>query len=403
MYVSRALRPVLDHALASFPCVLVTGPRQSGKTTFLRNEAGERFAYLSLDDPLERSFATTDPVGFLDRFAGRPVVLDEIQHTPALLPYVKMRIDASPQQAGRWLLTSSQQFELMRNVSESLAGRVAILELLPFSRLEHPHATLEEAVWLGGYPVPALHADRRDLWVSGYLRTYLERDLRQLQNVHDLHTFERFLELCAARHGQTFGRAALAREIGISEPTVKAWGDILQASYVSYLLRPFYQNYGKRVVKTPKLYFRDPALACALTRQPSGAAAIAGPMGGALLEGWVVGEAVKVFAVAGRKADIFFWRSHDGLEIDLIVQVGRRLQPVEVKLTATPTVGHIAALEKFKALAGEDVRREGWVVCRVAEERALPGGNVAVPWHGFAHKLHQLLELNGEDSPHFSP
>jgi len=391
MYLPRALRPVLEHALASFPCVLVTGPRQSGKTTFLRQEAGEGFAYLSLDDPLERSFAATDPVGFLDRFHDRRLVLDEIQYAPDLLPYVKMRIDADPQRLGRWLLTGSQQFELMKNVTESLAGRVAILELLPFSRLEHDDATLEAAIWLGGYPVPALYPDRRDLWMSGYLRTYLERDLRQLQNVHDLHLFERFLELCAARHGQVFTRAALAREVGISEPTVKAWGDLLQASYVAYLLRPFYRNYGKRVVKTPKLYLLDPGLTCALTRQPSGEAALAGPMGGALLEGWVVAEAVKVFATAGRRADIYYWRSHDGMEVDLIIQVGRRFLPVEVKLTATPTVGHTASLERFKALAGGEATEEGWVVCRVAEPRGLPRGNVALPWHAFSRKLHRLL------------
>ncbi|RMF86458.1 MAG: ATP-binding protein, partial [Nitrospirae bacterium] len=345
MYVPRALRPVLERALASFPCVLVTGPRQSGKTTFLRREVGEGFAYLTLDDPLERGFAASDPAGFLHRFQGRPVVVDEIQYAPGLLPYVKMAIDADPERVGRWLLTGSQQFQLMRHVTESLAGRVAILELLPFSHLEHAAADLEQAVWLGGYPVPALHPDRRDLWMGGYLRTYLERDLRQLQNVHDLHLFERFLELVAARHGQLFNRAALAREVGISQPTAKAWGDLLQASYVAYLLRPFHRNYGKRVVKRPKLYLLDPGLVCTLTRQPSGEAALAGPLGGPLLEGWVVAEAVKLFANLGRRPDLYFWRSHDGLEVDLLVGVAGRLLPVEVKLTATPTPRHTAPLD----------------------------------------------------------
>jgi predicted AAA+ superfamily ATPase len=302
MYLQRQLRTTLLHSLASFPAVLVTGPRQSGKTTFLRHELGATADYVSFDDPLESSFAHADPQGFLQRFAERPVILDEIQYVPDLLPYLKLRIDAAPERLGHWLLTGSQQFELMRNVSESLAGRIAVLELLPFDLIEQPQASLEAALWLGGYPIPALFPERRDLWVRSYIRTYLERDVRQLKNITDLHAFEHFVALCAARHGQVFHKAELARECGISQPTVAAWAGVLEASYVTTLLPPYHRNFGKRLVKTPKLYFLDSAIVATLSRQPDAAAVLAGPMGGAMLEGWVVSEACTVYASLGRKS-----------------------------------------------------------------------------------------------------
>ena len=391
-YLERQLAPTLQRALRGFPAVLVTGPRQSGKTTFLRHEAGPDTAYVSFDDPLERDFALSDPSGFLARFGEGPVILDEIQYVPALLSHLKLRIDAAPERLGRWLLTGSQQFGLMRDVSESLAGRVAVLELPPFGQLEHPAPDLETAVWAGGYPVPALYPDRRDLWMSSYLATYLERDVRQVKNIPDLRAFGQFLALAAARHGQEFHKADLARELGISQPTVAGWASVLDASYVIHFLPPYHRNYGKRVVKTPKLYFLDPALACTLTRQPSGAAALAGPLGGALLDGWVVSEAVKVYTALGQKPDIHFWRSHDGLEVDLIVRSVGKLVPVEIKLTATPGVGHVQPIQRFKALAQADGAGRGILVCRVDTPRPLPGDNLALPWSEFPGWLRRGLE-----------
>ncbi len=396
MYLPRALTPTLREALAGFPAVLLTGPRQSGKTTFLREEYGDRYAYVTFDDPLERDFARTDPQGFLDRFAGRPLILDEIQYLPELLPYLKMRIDA-PAAAGldprgRWLLTGSQQFELMRNLTESLAGRVAILDLYPFSALERPPADLAEALWRGGYPVPALYPERRDLWTRSYIRTYLERDVRQVKNIGDLRAFEQFLGLCAARHGQELQKAALARDCGLSQPTIGSWIGVLEASFVVTLLPPYFRNLGKRLVKSPKLYFIDSALVTTLTRQPDGSAALAGPMGGALLEGWVVTEAVKVFAARGRKPDLFYWRSHDGLEVDLLIQIGTRLHLVEIKLTATPTLRHLDPLDRLKSLLGAGAAPEGLLVCTLEEERPLPGGNRALPWRRFPEWLAGILD-----------
>ena len=391
MYVERSLGQTLQQAIRAFPAVLVTGPRQSGKTTLLRHEAADRFAYVTFDDPLERGFARSDPEEFLGRFRDRPVILDEIQYVPELLRYIKIRIDAAPGDTGHWLLTGSQQFELMRDLSESLAGRVAILELYPFSAMEQAPTTLADAIWLGGYPIPALNPERRDLWVRSYIRTYLERDVRQMKNIADLRAFELFLGLCAARHGQELQKAALARECGLSQPTVAAWIGVLEASFVVALLPPYFRNFGKRLIKSPKLYFLDSAIVTTLTRQPNADAALAGPLGGALLEGWVVAEACKAFAARGRKPDIYFWRTHEGLEVDLLAQIGTRLYPVEVKLTATPTMRHVEPLQRLKTLAGAEAAGEGVLVCNTAAERPLPGGNLAIPWHRFPAWIDSLV------------
>lgn len=392
MYLPRLLTTTLKQALKRFPAVLVTGPRQSGKTTFLLHEQGGTAEYVSFDDPLERNFAHADPNGFLDRFGDRPVILDEVQYAPELLPYLKMRIDRTKPRAARWILTGSQQFQLMKNVSESLAGRIAVLELLPFSQLElRKAATLETALWNGGYPDPVLHPAKRELWLRSYVQTYIERDVRQLQNIKDLRIFELFLGLAAAAHGQTFNTATLSRQAGVSLPTVKSWAGILEASYLCYFLPPYFRNYGKRLVKTPKLYFLDPALLCSMTRQPDAKAALSGAAAGALFEGLVVSEAVKAFAMLGRKPDLFFWRSHDGLEVDLIVQVGGKLHPVEIKMTATPTLKHLEPLNTFKALAGKDAGAQGILVCRVPRTTQMSSNDYAMPWNEFPKWLWKKL------------
>jgi len=386
MYVPRLLSSTLNEALKDFPGVLVTGPRQAGKTTFLLNEMGKKCEYVSFDDPLERNFAISDPNGFLKRFSEKPVILDEVQYVPEILPYIKILIDRERQKNGRWLLTGSQQFQLMKNVSESLAGRIAILELLPFSMLEHKKETagkLDSAIWNGGYPEPSLYHEKRDLWVRSYIQTYIERDIRRLQNIKDLRTFEHFIGLSAARHSQTFNTAAISRECGVSLPTVKAWAGILEASYLCAFLPPYFKNYGKRLVKTPKLYFLDSAIVCDVTRQPDAPSTLSGAMGGAIFEGLIVSETLKVFSMKGKKADIYFWRSHDGLEVDMIIRIGAKLYPIEIKLTATPNLKHLEPLTKFKSIARKDAADTGLLVCRIEKISPMPSNNIAVPWHEF--------------------
>jgi predicted AAA+ superfamily ATPase len=391
MYQHRQIASVLRQALMGFPAVLVTGPRQSGKTTLLRHEAGAGVTYVTFDDPLERDFATSDPQGFLSRFDDQCVILDEIQYVPSLLPHIKMRIDHNPVRCGQWLLTGSQQFGLMRDVSESLAGRIAVLELPPFSQVEYPRIKLEDVLWNGSYPIPSLHPERRDLWVNGYIATYLERDVRQIRNIPDLGVFNQFLSLMAARHSQIFNQAEISRAVGVTLPTIKSWVGVLEASYVAHLLQPWFQNYGKRITKTPKCYFYDSTLVNALTRQPNAIAALAGAMGGPLLEGWVITEAAKVFMSLGRIPDLFFWRSHDGLEVDLLISIKGKLHPVEIKLTATPSADHTKPLTRFIELAGHDATEHGTLVCRTEKQRALPGGHTALPWHAFTHWLSEQL------------
>ena len=377
-----------------FPAVVLTGPRQSGKTTFVREALGRDFGYVSLDDPLVRDFAATDPNGFLDRFGTQPLILDEVQHAPGLLPYLKARIDADRGRTGRYVLTGSQQFRVMRDVGESLAGRVAILDLLPFSLLERGVAgevPLAEILWCGLYPEPSLHPVRRDLWLRGYVETYLERDVRQLTAVRDLAAFQTVLQACAALNGQEVNLAALSRRCGVTQPTIKAWLGVLQASYLVHLVPPFHRNFGKRLVKSSKLCFLDPALVSYLTRQPGQEAALAGAQGGALFEGLVVAEALKAFAAAGRRPEVFHWRSREGLEVDLILQIRDRLVPVEVKLTATPAVGHTLPMERFKRAAGSEAASEGILVCRVPRPTPLPHGNLALPWTEFSKLLRAML------------
>jgi predicted AAA+ superfamily ATPase len=369
--------------------VLVTGPRQSGKTTLLRTERPDA-RYVSLDDPIERASAAEDPDGLLDEDPGRTLILDEIQYVPELLPRIKLRVDRDRDRFGRFLLSGSQQFGVMKGVSETLAGRVAILELLPLSLQELPAPDVATAVWLGGYPEPRLAPDKRDLWLRSYIATYVERDVRQLLNITDLRSFEHVVGLLAARHGQLENRAAVARQAGVTQPTVKAWTGVLEASYLVTRLEPFHSNYGKRLNKSPKVYFLDSALVCALTRQPSAEAAVAGAMRGELFEGLVIAEAVKAFAAGGRKPELWFWRSHDELEVDLLVQTPGGVVPVEVKLSATVQPGHYRALERFVQLAGGDVR-PGLVVCRTPERRTLPDGHLALPWQEFPAWLAEQL------------
>lgn len=393
MYLPRHLGNALQDALRLFPAVFLSGPRQSGKTTFLQHELGQSAGYVTFDDPLEREFARNDPEGLLDRFPEQPVILDEVQYVPELLSHIKMRIDRERSRNGRWLLTGSQRFQLMSSISESLAGRVAILELLPFSvrELAAHLPLLPESIWNGFYPEPCLEPRKRDLWTRSYIQTYVERDVRQIKNIQDLQAFESFVTLVAARHAQELNVAALASTVGLSQPTIKSWIGVLEAAYVTVTLAPFFENFGKRIIKSPKLYLVDPALVCSLTRQPSADAALAGAMGGALFEGLVVLEVYKLLANLGRKPELYFWRSHDGLEVDLLIPVGGKLLPVEIKLTATPSAGHIESIERFKRIAQGKCTKEGVLVCRVARDRALPGGNTAIAWQRFPAWLYERL------------
>ena len=357
-YLSRSLEPVLRRAVSEFPATVLTGPRQSGRTTLLRHLFGDRYGYVSLELPDVRASAAEDPRSFMARFPP-PVIYDEVQFAPALLPYVKEWIDDNRGRAGQFLLSGSQNLLLNERITESLPGRAAILHLLPMSWREacgRVHAPLvweaesgtgtgepasPQALWgrflRGGYP--ELVADpARDLhlWHSSYVQTYLERDVRSLRQIGDLGRFRSFLRAVAARTGQLLNLSDIARDLGVAVNTAKAWLSVLEATYQVFIVRPYFANIGKRLVKAPKVYFTDLGTLCHLTGLKDPDHAAAGPLAGPLMEAAVLGEIVRTLTHRGERPEVYFWRTASGVEVDFLVETEGGLIPIEVKTTATP-------------------------------------------------------------------
>jgi predicted AAA+ superfamily ATPase len=346
-----------------FPIVALTGPRQSGKTTLARQAFAE-LPYVNLEDLDTRELALSDPRRFLAHHA-EGAIFDEVQRAPGLMSYLLGVADADTRM-GRFVLTGSQQFGLMDGITQSLAGRVGMLTLLPLANAELAKAevagavrreSLEQRLWRGGFP--ALYAAHRQemqpaQWFAAYVATYIERDVRQALNVGNLLTFQRFVSMCAARSGQLLNLNSLSSDCGISQPTARQWLTVLQASHLVALLAPHHRNFGKRLVKTPKLYFLDSGLLCYLLR-------IAGPddlythaMRGAVFETWVVSEALKHRHNLGLPANLHFWRDNHGLEIDLVFEHASRLHAVECKSGTTYSPSWLQAVRRWRALVGEE-------------------------------------------------
>lgn len=400
MYIDRHLRQAFETANGFFPVLLLTGARQVGKTTFLRHLAEPGRRYVTLDDLELRLLAQDDPKGFLDRFSP-PVLIDEIQHVPSLLSYIKQRVDEcrfqTPEQAhGLYWLTGSQQFELMRGVSESLAGRIGVFELGGLSQSEldgrpnvpfTPCRPLSEGrrpglqalfrrIWQGSYPeVIQASGELRSLFYASYVTTCLERDIRSLANVQDLDRFYRFLLSCAARTGQLVNASELARNAGIGVTTAQSWLTILEASHLIYLLRPYTSCLTSRLVKVPKLYFLDTGLCAHLTHWPTPETLEAGAMAGSLFETWCVSEIVKTYWNAGRHPDnLYFYRDRDQREVDILIETAEGLHPLECKKTATPRLEdarHFRHLDKL----GKPILK-GAILCACDTPVPLPNQNV---------------------------
>lgn len=359
--LTRTITPTLLRLAASFPVLAMTGPRQSGKTTLARAQFGDK-PYVSLEDPIERAFANEDPRGFLARFT-QGAVFDEAQRWPDLFSHLQGIVDAD-RQPGRFILTGSQQLGLLAGITQSLAGRVGMTRLLPLAASEIPavaerRISLDGLLLKGGYPAlhtqPVAPAD----WFASYIATYVERDVRQVLNIQSLPTFQRFLRLCAGRTGQLLNITALAGEAGITANTAKSWLAVLESSDLIHLLPPYFRNFGKRLVKMPKLYFLDTGLACWLLGIRSEDVLALHPLRGALFENWVVSEFIKARYNQGQPADLYFWRDNNGLEADLIFEQDNRLQMVEIKSGQTIT---------------SDTLRAGQRAIRMAEDEAL------TPW-----------------------
>jgi predicted AAA+ superfamily ATPase len=363
--LSRNLSTSLTRLGRQFPVVAITGPRQSGKTTLARWHFSGK-PYVSLEDPVERAFAEEDPRSFLARFVNG-AIFDEAQRWPNLFSHLQGMVDAD-RRPGRFVLTGSQQFGLLAGISQSLAGRVGVTHLLPLAldeisavSLPAGSSVLDAMLLRGGYP--ALHVQDITIgdWFSSYVATYVERDVRQVLQVQDLSAFQRFLRLCAGRVGQLLNLSALGEEAGISHNTARAWLSLLEASYVITLLPPYHRNFGKRLVKTPKLYFFDTGLAAWLLGLRTMEQLALHPMRGALFENFIVGEFFKARFNAGQPADLYFWRDNNGLEADLVFEVGNKLQTVEIKSGATVTGDTIRAGQKSNRFA-PDATLTPWLV-----------------------------------------
>ncbi len=351
MIVERDLAPELLAAAAQAPAVTLTGPRGSGKTTLCRH-LFPTHPYRTLDAPDQRAFAATDPRGFL---AGLPhgAVVDEIQRVPELLSYLQGVIDSDPR-PGRWILVASQDLARLESVTQSLAGRTEVFDLLPLSwneirRFDRRPATLDEAIFAGGYP---RIFDRRldpSRWLRSHVAASVERDARTIVNVRDLATFQRFVELCAGRTARILNYSSLAADCGVSQPTAKAWIGVLEASYVACRLPAFHGPTAKRLVKAPKLLFLDTGLACWLMGIREPRQLIAHPLRGALFETWAITEIMKRRRNRGESRGLSFYRTRGGAEIDLVVdRPGAAPDLVEIKASATPSWALFSGLERAR-------------------------------------------------------
>lgn len=356
--IPRQAKDTLLRLAKGFPILVITGPRQSGKTT-LASTTFPNHKYISLEDLDERAFALEDPRGFLDRFDGEGVILDEVQNVPTLLSYIQTLNDLDPIM-GRIILTGSQQFGLIESVSQSLAGRAGMIQLLPLSLPELSRdkeiANLDEVLFNGLYP--ALYS--RDLdandWYSSYVTTYVERDVRQILQVKDLASFTRFIKLCAARTGQLLNISSLASDAGISQTTARQWLSVLEASYVLFLLQPYHKNYGKRLTKSPKLYFYDTGLAAYLLGISSLEQMNIHSSRPELFETLIVNEAIKYRLNQGKAHQSYFWRDSTGLEVDLVMDTDSGLIPIEIKSGQTIASDWFKGLKKWQEISQENTQ-----------------------------------------------
>ncbi len=384
MYIKRHLEEIIEKVNLTFPVVLVTGPRQVGKTTMLERLAGENRRYVTLDNPLARELAISDPSLFLQRY-NPPVMIDEIQYAPELLPYIKIHVDQHKQKGDFWL-TGSQMFHMMKNVSESLAGRVAVIQMSGLSTseirgYEKGLFTTEDAdltkrlrertpmdlkavyerIFKGSMPALYETPQETEYYYSSYLNTYIQRDIKALTQVGDEMAFVRFMTACAARTGGMVNYSELAKDVGITSPTAKHWLSILVTSGIVLLVEPYFNNALKRMIKAPNMYFMDTGLCAYLTKWSSPETLEASAVSGAFFETYVVSEIVKGFYNAGKRPPVFYYRDFDQKEIDLIIEQDGVLYPLEIKKSANPkrdAIRHFSALHKTGKVIGA-----GSVVC----------------------------------------
>lgn len=378
--IKREITSELIDASGEYPAVTVLGPRQSGKTTLVKMTFPDK-PYVSLEEPDIRMAAETDPRGFLAQFT-TGAVLDEIQRVPMLLSYLQGILDES-QTAGMFILTGSHQPELHQSISQSLAGRTAVLTLLPFSFNELQQYRQEwnpfDLIVKGAYP--RLHERKlsHGRFFNGYIQTYVERDVRSLINLRELRTFQQFLILLAGRIGQVVNFASLSNDVGVSSTTIKNWIGVLKASFMAWELPPYFENIGKRVIKSPKIYFYDTGLAAFLLGIETADQAARDPLRGALYENLILLEILKNRLNSGRRPDLYFFRDTNGNEVDLVIKSQRDLIPVEIKSAATFSPHFLKGIETFRKTAG-DRCRAGHILYSGPQDMTLKGVHISNPF-----------------------
>jgi predicted AAA+ superfamily ATPase len=382
--IRRSLAPKLTSLAHKFPVVTVTGPRQSGKTTLCRATFPDK-PYVSFEAPDVREYAQRDPRGLISDYA-RGAVFDEVQRVPALLSYLQGEVDERPT-AGRFILTGSANFGLLQTVSQSLAGRTAVLQLLPLSleeirRFPNPPEDLFTLLWQGAYPALYDRGLAPTDWFSAYVGTYVERDVRQILNVTDLVIFQTFLRLCAGHTGRLLNLSSLGGDAGVTHNTARAWLTVLEASYLAFRLPPFHANLKKRLVKTPKLHFYDPGLLCYLLGITSSQQLRQHPLRGPVFESWVVSEIVKARANLGLAPHLSFYRDRKGLEVDAILERGNELVAIEVKSGQTVAEDFLGSLRSFTGAFGARKRAPAVtsVVIYGGTQRQRRSDALVLPW-----------------------
>lgn len=372
-----------------FKAVAIVGPRQSGKTTLARSVFNYK-PYVSLENPDIRRFALEDPRGFLEQYKDG-AIFDEAQRVPELFSYLQQILDESSQK-GQFILTGSNNFLLQENISQSLAGRIGYLYLLPFSAEEATKASqkafsVEEALFYGGYP-PIFDNDiPPEKWLPNYISTYIERDVRQIKNISNLNLFERFLKLCAGRIGQLLNMNSLAIEAGVDSKTIASWLSVLESSFIIQLLKPHHQNFNKRLVKMPKLYFCDTGLACSLLGITKASQLTLHPLKGSLFENYVIEELIKDRYNKNIPFDLYFWRDNTGNEMDIVIDKGTSLYPIEIKAGKTVTTDYFKNIQFWAKMTGTS---EGSVIYAGDTLQKRSNGINVVPWNNLSdlHVLH---------------
>ncbi len=376
--IRREATSYLKDLALQFKVIAVVGPRQSGKTTLVKEVFPEK-PYINLELPDIRAFAQSDPRAFLEPYLLTGAILDEVQRVPDLFSYIQVFTDEQ-EKSGHFILSGSNNFLLQENITQSLAGRVAYLQLLPFSisEINATKLTLEEQLYKGFYPPLYDKEVKVDYFYANYVRTYIERDVRLLKNIENLATFERFLHLCAGRVGQLVNKSSLGLEAGIDHKTVESWLSILEASYIIFRLQPHHKNYNKRVVKMPKLYFYDVGLATSLLGIQQTDQLNLHPFKGALFENLVIVELLKSRWNNGERNNLYFWRNNRGNEIDVIVDNGLQLEPIEIKSGKTITEAYFTGIKYWKKLTGE---QNGTVIYAGDQTQKRSNGITVLPYN----------------------